>query len=220
VSGHRLSAPDELSTDTAAVRFGTGARGRSVFVTEKGVAVDVRVHGKNFQISTDLKSLADEKIGRAGRIFDDGGTADVEFEERTNPRISNGRYRVEITSRAAGHTVRVEATGHDDRAALDIAVDKFERQLRRLKERLVQRSRKASNKHLNDAVPVSDDTEEEGPRIVRTKRFAMRPMLPEEAALQMEMLEHDFFFFLNAETGVHCVLYHRRDGELGLIEPE
>lgn len=182
--------------------------------------MDVRVHGKNFQINPDLKSLADEKIGHAGRIFDDGGVADVEFEERTNPRISDGRFRVEITSRAAGHTVRVEATGHDDRAALDIAVDKFERQLRRLKERLVQRSRKAPNKHLNEAPAPSDEEESHGPSIVRTKRFAMRPMLPEEAALQMEMLGHDFFFFLNAESGAHCVLYHRRDGELGLIEPE
>ena len=182
--------------------------------------MDARVHGKNWQISDDLRNLTNEKIGRAGRIFDDGGVADVEFERRNNPRISDGRFQVEITTLAAGHTVRVQATGHDDRAALDIALDKFERQLRRLKERLVQRSRKASNKHLNDFSPSTDDTEEGEARIVRNKRFAMRPMLPEEAALQMEMLGHDFFFFLNAESGDHCVLYHRQDGQLGLIEPE
>ena len=84
----------------------------------------------------------------------------------------------------------------------------------------MQRSRKASNKHLNEVADLSDETEEVGPQIVRTKRFEMRPMVPEEAALQMEMLGHDFFFFLNAESGVHCVLYHRQDGQLGLIEPE
>ena len=182
--------------------------------------MDVRVHGKSFQVSTDLREMADEKVRRAGRIFDDGSVADVEFEHRPNPRLTNERYRVEITTHTAGHTVRVEAVAADERSALDFAVDKFERQLRRLKERLIQRSRKASNKHLNEAPPISDEPGEEGPRIVRSKRFAMRPMMPEEAALQMEMLGHDFFFFLNAESGDHCVLYHRRDGQLGLIEPE
>ena len=182
--------------------------------------MNVRVHGKNMQVSDELRELALDKIEHAGRIFDDGGSTDVEFAERGNPRNSDGRFRVEITSHAAGHTVRVEASAHDDRTALDFAVDKYQRQLRKLKERLIQRSRKASNKHLNTAPASSDEEEDSGPRIVRSKRFAMRPMMPEEAALQMEMLGHDFFFFMNAESGDHCVLYHRRDGQLGLIEPE
>lgn len=186
---------------------------------QKGPAVDVRVHGKNLQILDEMRALTEEKVAHAGRIFDDGGSADVEYEERNNPRISDGRFRVEITTLLAGHTVRVEATAPDERSALDMAVDKFERRLRRLKERIVQRSRPTSNKHLNDAASESDDNETDGPRIVRTKRFEMRPMVPEEAALQMEMLGHDFFFFLNAESGAPCVLYHRRDGQLGLIEP-
>ena len=182
--------------------------------------MNVRVHGKNMQVSDELRELALEKIEHAGRIFDDGGSTDVEFAERGNPRNSDGRYRVEITSHAAGHTVRVEAAAHDDRAALDIAVDKYQRQLRKLKERLIQRSRTTPNKRLNPDPSSSDEEGDERLRIVRTKRFAMRPMPPEEAALQMEMLGHDFFFFLNAETGESCVLYHRRDGTLGLIEPE
>lgn len=182
--------------------------------------MDVRVHGKSFQVSTELREMANEKVVRAGRIFDDGSVADVEFEHRPNPRLIDERYHVEITTHTAGHTVRVEAVAGDERTALDTAVDKFERQLRKLKERLIQRSRKASNKHLNAAPPSSDEEEDSGPRIVRSKRFAMRPMMPEEAALQMEMLGHDFFFFMNAESGDHCVLYHRRDGQLGLIEPE
>ena len=187
---------------------------------ERGAVVDVRVHGKSFQVSTELREIADEKVSRAGRIFDDGSVADVEFEHRPNPRLIDERYRVEITTHTAGHTVRVEAVAGDERAALDFAVDKFERQLRRLKERLIQRSRKSPNKRLNAVPASSDEQEDEGPRIVRSKRFAMRPMMPEEAALQMEMLGHDFFFFLNAESGDHCVVYHRRDGQLGLIEPE
>ncbi|MGD2050879.1 MAG: ribosome-associated translation inhibitor RaiA [Acidimicrobiia bacterium] len=183
--------------------------------------MDVRVHGRNLRVAEDVAETAIEKVQHASRIFDDGAFADVEFSERQNPSATEEQFRVEITTRVASHTVRVEAGGADDRAALDVAVDKFERQLRRLKERLIQRSRKTADKRLNPAMAISD-VEETGqyPRIVKTKRFAMRPMTSEEAALQMEMLGHDFFFFLDAESGTHCVLYHRHDGTLGLIEPE
>jgi putative sigma-54 modulation protein len=178
--------------------------------------VDVRVHGKNMQVVDSTRRLADEKVRHAGRILDAGGTADVEFAERTNPRRSDGRYLVEITSHTKGHTVRVEADAADDKAALDLAVDKFERQLRRLKERLIQRNRNArpDNGDARGSQPESST-----PTIVRTKTFEMRPMTTDEAILQMEMLGHDFFFFLDAETGKNCVLYHRKDGALGLIEP-
>ena len=180
--------------------------------------MEVRVHGKNLQISDDLRTLVEEKVGHAGRIFDNGGVADVEFTAEQNPRVGDDRVGVEITTGQSGQIVRVEAHAHDERSALDGAIDKFERQLRRLKERLIQRSRKGSNKHLN-AVP-SRDEEEAGDEleIVRTKRFVLKPMTPEEAALQMEMLGHTFYFFLNAETDEYSVLYHRKDGTLGLIE--
>ena len=180
--------------------------------------MDVRVHGKNMQVANGVRALAEEKVKHAGRIFDDGGSADVEFTDRPNSRIADERYKVEITTVAKGHTVRIEATSLDDRAALDIAVDKFERQLRRLKERLVQRSR---TPRPVQAMPADLDAEEtEEPKaVVRTKRFDMRPMSVDEAILQMEMLGHDFFFFLDANTGKHSVLYHRDDGALGLIEP-
>ncbi len=182
--------------------------------------MDVRVHGKNMQVDDSVRRLADEKVRHAGRILDGGGTADVEFAERTNPRRSDGRFCVEITSHTKGHTVRVEADAADDRAALDLAVDKFERQLRRLKERLIQRSRPQPERADNgDLGAPSEPSAESGSNIVRTKRFEMRPMSAEEAVLQMDMLGHDFFFFLDADSGKHCVLYHRKDGALGLIEP-
>ena len=182
--------------------------------------MDIRVHGKNMQVRDEVAELAATKVGHAGRFFDGAFSADVEFEVRNNPRITDGRIAVEITSLAAGQIVRVVASGIDDRSALDLAIDKFERRLRRLKERLIQRTRTADHKHLNIAVADSDEETQDTPQIVRTKRFAMHPMTPEEAGLQMEMIGHDFFFFLNAETGRHCVLYHRKDGQLGLIEPE
>ncbi len=190
--------------------------------------MDVRVHARKGNLEDEIRELATTKVLHAARILDDdGSSADVEFTERTNPRLSDGRFRVEITTVVKGHTVRVEADAPDDRAALDIAVDKFERQLRRLKERLVQRYRGRPAAAGNGTVaepPVlaaedtSDEEEDVAPVVVRTKRFELRPMSVEEASLQMEMLGHDFFFFLDAETGNHCVIYHRKDGALGLIE--
>ncbi len=171
------------------------------------------------QVPDQIKEIAEDQVKHAGRIFDNGGNIDVEFTEKQNPRLVDERYRVEITSNVAGHIVRIEAEAPEARSALDLASDKYERQLRRLKERLIQRNR-VGNKGLNQSNGRPDEEEDRGAGIVRTKRFAMKPMTAEEAALQMEMLGHDFFFFLNADSNQHCVVYHRRDGNVGLIEPE
>ncbi len=179
----------------------------------------VRIHGRNMSVSESIKEIAEGQVRHAARIFDDGGSVDVEFTEKKNPRLADERYRVEITSHAAGHIVRVEAEAPEARSALDRATDKYERQLRRLKERLIQRNR-VGNKGLNQSNGRSDEEEDRGAGIVRTKRFAMKPMTAEEAALQMEMLGHEFFFFLDADSNQHCVVYNRRDGNVGLIEPE
>ena len=183
--------------------------------------MEVRVHGAGIDPTDGLRALAEEKVAHATRVFDEARFADVEFSEETNPRIAE-RFRVEITASAAGQTVRVEAAGHDHRAALEVAVDRFERQLRRLKERLIDRSRRQGEKRLNG--PSHGVEEEHGAaddiRIDRVKRFAVKPMTPEEAALQMDLLGHGFFLFLNGETDRYSVLYRRRDGSLGLIEPE
>lgn len=179
----------------------------------------VRVRGRNIQISKQTKTAAEDRVKHAARIFDDGGNVDVEFTEKLNPRQADGRFKVEITSTAAGNIVRIEAEAAEMRAALDSAADRYERQLRRLKERLIQRNRRR-DKGLNPPVEGSDVEQDRGAVIVRTKRFEMKPMTAEEAALQMEMLGHEFFFFLDGESGQHCVVYHRRDGHVGLIEPE
>ena len=179
----------------------------------------VRVHGKNMQVSNDMRDFAMVRVEHAGRIFDDGGDVDVEFTESLNPRRVDCRFRVEITTNAAGRIVRVEAEAAEERTAVDLASDRYERQLRKLKTKLIQRNR-VSNKDLNHVSSQSDDEEERGVEIVRTKRFLMKPMSAEEAVLQMDLLGHEFFFFLDAETGEHCVVYRRRDGNVGLIEPE
>ncbi|HEY5578956.1 MAG TPA: ribosome-associated translation inhibitor RaiA [Acidimicrobiia bacterium] len=181
--------------------------------------MEVRVHGRHVHIDQPLQSAAEFKVAHAARMWDGAPSADVEFTEEHNPRISTDRFRVEITSAAFGQFVRVHATSESPEAALDLAVDKYERRLRELKNRLITRSRKG-NKGLNEwAGPVEKPGELQSPRIVRTKQFVLKPMSPKEAALQMEMLGHSFYFFQNTDTDLPSVLYLRRDGAYGLIEP-
>ncbi len=183
--------------------------------------MEIRIHGNHMSVDDELRRLAEEKVARAAHAFDDANFADVEFNEEHNPRIAEERFRVEITATAAGHTVRVEAAAFDERAALDAAVDVFERNLRRLKERMITRHRRGEKRLNTTSFGVEEASEEDrGLRIERTKRFAVKPMMPEEAALQMEALGHSFYLFLNAETDRYGVLYRRRGGTLGLIEPQ
>jgi len=184
--------------------------------------VDIRIHGTHTTVTDELRELAEQKVGHAARVFDDATQfADVEFSEEHNPRITDERYRVEITAVAAGHTVRVEVAESDPRSALERAADVFARNLRRLKERLIA-SHRQSEKRLNG--PPSgveeDNDDDRGLRIERVKQFAVKPMTPEEAALQMETLGHSFYLFLNAESDRYGVLYRRKGGTLGLIEPQ
>lgn len=177
--------------------------------------MEVRVHARNTTLDEAFRGLVVEKLGHAAKVFEHQvADIDVEVTEEHNPRIAAERFRLELTSSAAGHVIRVVAAAATPESALDLAEDRFNQQLRRLKERLIGRSRRSQ--------PRESETEESpdpSNEIVRIKQFVMKPMTVEEASLQMEMLGHDFYFFLNAATGRQCVLYRRRDSRLGLIEP-
>ena len=182
--------------------------------------MDVKMHGRNFQIEDRFRELAASKISRAAKFFEGVGSADVEVTEEQNPRIADERFRVEITTSAAGNVVRVAGVASTPEAALDLSAEKFGQQMKKLKGRLITRSRRSANKHLNEeAVPVDESSESDALDIVKVKQFVMKPMTPEEAALQMETLGHDFFFFQSADSDMPSVLYRRRDGAYGLIEP-
>lgn len=176
--------------------------------------MDVRLHARNTELDDGFRETALEKLRRAVKVFDGAGDVDLELSEEHNPRLANEKFRVELTAPAGHRTVRVVSTAATPEAALDDAVDRFARQLRRLKEKLIDRSRRAPEPAVAD-----DGGTPSEPEVVRVKQFVMKPMTVEEAALQMELLGHDFFFFLNASTDRQSVLYRRRDGHLGLIEP-
>lgn len=132
-------------------------------------------------------------------------------------------YSAEVTLHAKHQVIRAEERSNDLGVATDSALDKLEKQLRRHKGRLLQRSRAASS---TDAPPLtsiaSDEPDEEytAPRVVRTKKISVKPMSVEEAALQMELLGHDFYVFTNDESNDLNVVYRRRSGDIGLIQPE
>ena len=182
--------------------------------------MDIRVHATRMTLPDPVRSLAVDKVAHATRVFEDGVQVDVEFSEEHNPRLADGRYRVEVTSLVAGQVVRVEAAAADPRAALDMVVDKYESRLRRLKERIITRHRRGGEKRLNDGASRDEEADDYALQIDRVKRFVVKPMTPEEAALQMELLGHSFYLFLNAETERYGLLYRRRGGSLGLIEPQ
>lgn len=177
--------------------------------------MEVRVHTRNTTLDDTVRALAIDKLGHAARVFEQKvGDVDVEVSEEHNPRLAAERFRLEVTASAAGHVIRVITAASTPEAAVDSAVDRFNQQLKKLKERLIDKHRR----HEPRADGTADQTEPSN-EIVRIKQFVMKPMTVEEAALQMELLGHDFFFFHNAASDRQSVLYRRRDGQLGLIEP-
>jgi putative sigma-54 modulation protein len=185
--------------------------------------VDVVVRGKNRPVPARLKSLAQEKVARLARFTHDAGRVEVDFSELKNPRVPD-RQLCEITVHLKKHFVKAHASSTEPEAALDLAIDKVEHQVARIKERRVARNHvRHGNGHVNgngalDLDGAPDDEMGDGPRIAKRKRFATKPMDPEEAALQMELLGHAFFLFTNTENGRAALLYRRNDGDLGLIE--
>lgn len=180
----------------------------------------VRVRGRNLDIADGVREYAVRKAGRGLRYFGGLREADVELAEESNPRRALERFRAEITARGAGQTVRAAGAGASCEQAIDEAADRFEEQARRLGDRVTDRRRRAAPAPAGpgSAEPPAESATDM-PEIVRHKQFVMKPMTPEDAALAMAELGHSFFFFLNFDTGLQSVLYRRRDGRLGLIEP-
>jgi len=184
--------------------------------------VDILIQGRNVEVSDSLRGVVEDKLSRLVRFLDGMERAEVRFHEERNPRIADKEV-CEVTMHGHGHVVRARAAAGDSFAAVDRVVDKLEHRIEKLKGKLAGRThprRHGSVDSLNGQGDVGREAEEdEGQsRIVRTKQFAIKPMTPEEAALQMELLSHDFFLFTNADTSAAAVVYRRKDGQIGLID--
>lgn len=165
-------------------------------------------------LAEEFQDHAQKTIESLRRIFPNMQKAEVEVKKE------RGRFVVEVTLKIARYLLRAQERAPSLRAAFDKAMDKIDRQLHRHKERLIDRKRHA--KPLVAFIAESKRVEQEPVAdfaIVRTKKFSVKPMTVEEAIVQMDMLGHDFFVFVNSETGQVNVLYKRKAGGLGLLEP-
>jgi putative sigma-54 modulation protein len=186
--------------------------------------MDVMVKGRNISVTEALERYATGKVERIAKFFDDGRSVSrVEVELIHERNSSNPEPEVaDATLFINGTVLKAREASADMYASIDRMSDKLERQVRRYRGRQIDRWHGQRERHaLEEAGPVivEEEAEDIESRIVRTKQFQMKPMSPEEAALQMELLDHAFVVFTNADTGEINVVYRRRDGNYGLIEP-
>lgn len=181
----------------------------------KGVVAYMKfiVSGKNIEVTEALKEKAIKKFGKFEKLFNPGTEAHITMS------VEKNRHILEVTIPFSGGILRAEEANSDMYTSIDKVVDRLEKQIRRNKTRLEKRLREGAYHPENFS--FSGDVEEENRfEIVKSKRFAIKPMDVEEAILQMNLLGHEFFMFSNAETKEVNVVYRRKDGNYGLIEPE
>lgn len=176
------------------------------------------VTGRNLDIPDDDRDYVVRKMGRLDRLLDDRTDASVELS-RAAHRAQDETAIVEVTLLVDGRPLRAVARASTHRAAVDQVVDRLERQVVDLKERRNRPAERRSAADVGPAGPATEGTEPTAPSVVKVKRFAIEPMFEEDAVARMEELGHDFFVFVNAESERTAVLYRRRDGDYGLIEP-
>jgi putative sigma-54 modulation protein len=183
--------------------------------------VDITVSSRHVEVSAALRAAAIDKVGRLERYLEDMDRAEVHFSAEHNPRIEE-REICEVTISGPGHVVRAKVAAADQFAAIDAAVAKLEHQLHKLKTRLVARHQGKLHTSAGATPRTAGDGDDLGdePRLVKLKRFAVKPMTVDEAILQMDLLGHSFFFFENADSGSASVVYRRTDGDIGMIERE
>jgi putative sigma-54 modulation protein len=176
----------------------------------------LQVKGRNVEVSESIRSYAEEKLGKLERLVNDPTRVELELAVEKNPSIAANQV-AEATVWTKGPVLRARESSADMKASIDQLVDKLERQVKRYRQKRRPR-RHARMDGGVDAAPVTTSREE--PMIVKTKQFAIKPMSPEEAVLQLELVGHDFFVFRNSESDEVNVVYRRRDGGYGLIEPQ
>lgn len=180
--------------------------------------MDIVIRGKNIEVSESLRTAALKQMSKLDRFANGYGRAEIDFSEERNPRIADNQV-CEVLVHLKGHLLKAHASAAEPFAAVSLAVDKIEHQVKRLKEKRVTRTHRGPARVASPEEITDDEEEEKEPaRIVKVKQFTIKPMSAEEAALQMELLGHDFFFFTSSESGRAAVIYRRKDGDLGLIE--
>ncbi len=167
--------------------------------------------GRNIEITDAMRSYAEDKLTKLDRFSDQ--IVDAKVTMSYDERLGGSPCKVEVQVNVPSGMVRAEERGADTYAAIDLVVDKLERQLKKYKGRMIAKRAEGA------PAPEPELPEPSEPTIVRTKRYVLRPMSSEDAAIEMEALGHAFFVFRNVDTDLVSVIYLRHDGDYGLIEP-
>ena len=184
---------------------------RDYIIKELGIMRFI-ITGRNIDVTEGLKSAVEEKLGKLDRFFA------VETEVNVTLSVEKERQKIEVTIPVKGNIIRSEQVSSDMYVSIDLVEEVIERQLKRYKNKIVDKQQNASE-FAPEYIEKEYEDEEEI-QIIRSKRFGIKPMVPEEACVQMELLGHNFFVFLNAETNEVNVVYKRKGNTFGLIEPE
>ena len=173
------------------------------------------ISGKNIEVTPGLKDAVEQKLGKLERYF----TPDTEIIVTLS--VEKDRQKIEVTIPVKGNIIRSEQTSNDMYVSIDLVEEIIDRQLRKYKNKLVARYQGGASAGFKKEFVESDEVVDENEiKIVKTKKFGFKPMFPEDACVQMDLLGHNFYVFTNAETDEVNVVYKRKDGSFGLIEPE
>lgn len=170
------------------------------------------ISGKNIEVTEGLRKAINEKLGKLERYFT------PETEIHVTLSVEKERQKIEVTIPVKGNIIRSEQVSSDMYVSIDLVEEVIERQLRKYKTKIVNKQQGTGN--FQKTFVEDDFIEDEDVKIIRTKRFGIKPMYPEDACVQMELLGHNFFVFFNAETEQVNVVYKRKGNTYGLIEPE
>lgn len=173
----------------------------------------VIIIGKNIEVTSSLKEAVESKIAKLGRYFTD------ETEIHVTLSVQHDRQKIEVTVPMGSTIIRAEEESNDMYVSIDLVEEVLERQLRKYKKKLIDKHQESGYLTSGFVKAAAEETDTSEIKIVRTKRFGIKPMFPEDACLEMELLGHDFFVFCNAETDEINVVYKRKKGSYGLIEP-
>ncbi|SHJ69354.1 ribosome hibernation-promoting factor, HPF/YfiA family [Parasporobacterium paucivorans] len=170
------------------------------------------IKGRNIELTEGLKAAVYEKIGKLEKYFNQNTEVNVTLS------VEKGRQKIEVTIPVRGTIIRSEQVSSDMYVSIDLVEEIIERQLKKYKSKITDKNQAREN--FTKEYMDQEFEEDEAVKIIRTKKFAVKPMDPEEACIQMELLGHGFYVFSNAETGEVNVVYKRKGNTYGLIEPE
>lgn len=172
------------------------------------------ITGRNIDVTQGLRLAVTEKIGKLEKFFAE------DTEVHVTLSVEKDRQKIEVTIPVKGNIIRAEQVSSDMYVSIDLVEEIIERQLKKYKNKIIDRKQSVAAAEFTPEYVEKDYDEDDTINIVRTKRFGIKPMDPEEACVQMELLGHNFYVFMNSETNEVNVVYKRKGNTYGLIEPE